>query len=382
MKKIVFLVMGLSLMLLATGCGKKGAAGDLDNTSTNNSATTEKSDLPEYTASKYVTLGNYKGVEINMTVAAVTDKQVDEAIQNELANTPAYEEVKNKTVVENGDIVNIDYEGLKDNVAFEGGTAKGQHLTIGTNQFIEGFESGLIGHKVGEKVKLNLTFPKEYKNNPDLAGKAVVFNVTINKIEKQVTPKLTEEYVKTNTEFDSVAAYKKSVRDQLESQNKSSSESEKQNKLLNKIIDASKITGVPDSLLKYYEDSMRSQVEQGASQYNMDLESYLAQFGMKLEDFNKNLKTNAELSAKQELILKAIAEKEKLEVTDQELKDKAAELMKAYNYTKESDLYAQIPKEALKSNMLLQKAYDIILKSSVVKEVTPTIAPTPTTAAK
>ncbi len=382
MKKKVLLIMGLSLLLLAGGCSKNGAAGDLKpDTDTDKSSTSNLPERPDYNASKYVTLGKYKGVEVTITERKVTDKQVQDAIDQKLASTPSYEEIKDKKVVENGDIANIDFEGLKDGVAFDGGSAKGTHLSIGSGQFIPGFESGLVGHKVGEKVKLDITFPKDYQST-ELAGKAVVFNVTINKIEKEVTATLTEEYVKANTDYKTVDEFKEGTRKELEASNDQSKQSEMEANLIDTIMKDTKFSEVPKDLQAYYEKYLNYQVDQAAAQMQVDKAAYLQQVGMSQEDFDKYVKTYSETQAKQEMTLKAIAEAEKFEVTDKEFKDKVADLMKNYGYKTEDELFKVVPKEELKSNMLIEKAYNLIMDQCKLKTVAPSPSPEPTKAAE
>ncbi len=381
MKKKVLLVMGLSLLLLAGGCGKAGAAGDLkNNSSTDKSSTKVLPEKKDYVASKYVKLGKYKDVEVTITKQTVTDKQVEDTMKQQLANIPAYEEVKGKTVVAKGDTVNIDYVGLKDGKAFQGGTDKGAHLTIGSGQFIEGFESGLIGHKVGEKVTLNITFPKNYSST-ELAGQAVVFNVTINKIEKQITPSLSDDFIKNNTEYKSVADFKEAIRKQLEADNDNAKQSEMETNLINKIVADSKFSSIPKDLQQYYKDYLNYQAEQSAKQYGMDLKSYISQMGMDTKAFDKYVDDYSATQAKQEIALKAIAETENMKVSDQEVKDKVAELMKSYG-KKEKEIYEMMSKKEIKNSLLLQKAYGFIMDSCELKTVSPTPAPTATPKAK
>lgn len=370
--------MGLSLLLLAGGCAKGGAAGDLSNNGTKNtdSGLPKK---PNYTASKYVTLGDYKGIEVSITKRIVTDTQVDDAINQEVASVPSYEDIKDKTVVEDGDVVNIDYEGIKDGVAFQGGTAKGAYLEIGSNQFIDGFESGLIGKKVGEKVKLDVTFPKEY-SNAELAGKPVVFNVTINKIVKEIPSVLSDEFVTNNTTFKTVDEYKKAVRAQLETNNDSSKQTELEAALVEKVMSNAKYSEIPKKLTEYYKAYMNYQVEQTAKQYNMDAKTYLSQMGITEDKFNEDMKEYAETQAKQELTLKAIAEAEKVEVTDKEFDDTVKRLTESYNNTEE-ELFAMVTKEELRSNLVLQKVFTFLKENSKITEVEPTPSPTPTTPA-
>ena len=215
-KKLCILVLALCMTASVTGCTSK------KDTTSNTGAETEESKnaSKEETAQndsqeeseevtedtrivsvaadqmdQYIKLGKYKGLELQEDVQDVTDADVDTQIEMNLAQNPVEVEDENAEV-KDGDVVNIDYEGKKDGVAFDGGSAEGFDLTIGSGSFIDGFEDGLIGAKKGETRNLNLTFPENYQEE-DLAGQDVVFTVKINAIK--TTPELTEEWVKENT---------------------------------------------------------------------------------------------------------------------------------------------------------------------------------------
>lgn len=155
--------------------------------------------------SKYVTLGDYKGIEYTKTVAEVTEDDIQSKLDSFVDGLAETNEVTDRAV-EDGDIVNIDYVGTMDGEEFEGGSDTGYDLTIGSNSFIDGFETGLIGHNVGEEVSLDLQFPDPYPNNTDYSGKDVNFKVTINKISVKTTPELTDQLVKDNI-FNRVICY-------------------------------------------------------------------------------------------------------------------------------------------------------------------------------
>ena len=195
MKKKLLTAVLLTMTMLLAGCSGKDAGEEATGSS--------ESINPE----DYVKIGTLEGIEVTAEVEGeITEADVDAQIESELnyyvqyANMYDYEAVPDKTVVEDGDMVNIDYEGIKDGEAFAGGTAKGAYLEIGSGSFIDGFESGLVGHSVGEAVDLNLTFPENYSST-DLAGQAVVFHVTINSIHdasKQIVPEFNDEFIKDN----------------------------------------------------------------------------------------------------------------------------------------------------------------------------------------
>ncbi len=177
-RKLMLLLCAVCVAALAGGCGtgKENNASGKENTE-DVSGSEGKKETIQYNSDDYVELGEYKGLEVSLGSYEVTQDDVKREIEAALLSYPVYEDT-DKDTVEDGDFVNIDYEGVKDGVAFNGGTAQDSVLEIGSNSFIDGFEDGLIGVKVGEKVDLNLTFPENYQNQ-ELAGQAVVFHVTI-----------------------------------------------------------------------------------------------------------------------------------------------------------------------------------------------------------
>lgn len=392
MKKKVLVIMGLCIMLMAGGCTKKGAAGDLennapteDNKSTEDDKSTEAlpSKAPEreaYNVDDYIKLGKYKAVEVSVEKLVVTDADVESAIQTDLENNATSEEIKDRKVVQDGDIVNIDFEGLKDGVAFEGGTAADQDLTIGSNSFIEGFEAGLIGKNVGDKVKLDLTFPKEYPNNPDLAGQPVVFNVTINAIKKTVIPELSEDYVKNNTDYESIEAYKKAKLESLEKDNEEKTKSNITQSVITALIDDSKISSYPQTLIDYYSYSYTSYVTQMLSMYGMSIDDYIKSNGSTKEEFDANVKAVAEDFSSLELVQRAIAKVEGMSVTDEEYTKSLDKYMQNYNVTTEEELLKLIKKDQIKDELLLNKALDYAVDNAVVTktDAVPTAVATPT----
>ena len=223
MKKRVYLMTAISAVAIAlTACG--GNAGNNKSASVSSasgSATTSKTTsatgaaLVFNTADYIEKLADYKGLEYNKMDTDVTDAEIDERVKEFLKNFP--EKITDRAV-KKGDTVNIDYIGKKDGVAFDGGTANGTDLTIGSGLFIPGFEDGLIDKKPGETVELNLKFPDDYKNSEELKGAKVVFTVKINYIAGDIPKELTDKLVKANTEFKTTAEYKSDIKTKKEFQ--------------------------------------------------------------------------------------------------------------------------------------------------------------------
>lgn len=271
-------------------------------------------------------LADYKGLELTAPEPAViTD---DDA----LAYLDAYvlpgftEEVD---VIEEGDIANIDYEGKKDGVAFDGGTAQGYDLEIGSGSFIDGFESGLIGKKKGETVDLNLKFPENY-GNTDLAGQSVVFTVTVNSISRQ--RELTDELA---PQIDESCKTKKDViesaKKKLQSEENLVARQELYYNAVTKVIEGSEIEPSEDAI-RYATNTYVKNYAASAELYGLDLGTLLSYYGSSYEEFADSYKENAVESTKQRLVLQEIAKLENLEVTDESVNAFA----ESYGYTAES----------------------------------------------
>ncbi len=344
MKKLKFKLLPLALVsvMLLSGC-----SGSSD------SATIKNID-------QYITLGQYKGLEYTPSAADVTDEDVDKEIQNILSSSKTTSEVKGRSIKE-GDIANIDYEGLLDGVAFEGGTAKAYDLKIGSNSFIPGFESQLIGVNAGEKVNLDITFPADYQS-ADLAGKDVVFAVTVNAIKEEVVPELTTDFVTKNSKFQTVEEYKNDVKTNLQTQAASGDKMI----LLDMIVSKSTIIKYPQDQLNKYIETMNKDLEQNATQYQMKPEEFLSTYlQMTMEDFNAETKTRAEKTVAQELVMLGISKSENITVSDSEYKASLEKYAKNFGFKSSKDMIAQYGEDTMKNQTLFDKILDFVIENAV-----------------
>lgn len=262
-------------------------------------------------------LGKYVGVEIPNIDTSVSDQDVEAQINTELTQDPDVVEVTDRAVQE-GDTVNIDYTGTKDGVAFDGGSATGYNLVIGSNSFIEGFEAGLIGHSIGEDVKLDLTFPKDY-NNADLAGAAVVFDVKINSISVSSPATLTDEWVNkhTNGEQKTVDEFKAAVKANLEEQRSKSAKSQDQYNAIAAVIADSKFE-MKDEAIDFEYNNIYKPIDNMITQYGMDLDQYASAYGMSADELKTQIRNQAESYVKQVIVTREIYKKEKMSLTDED----------------------------------------------------------------
>jgi len=327
MKKRIYLMTAISAVAIAlTACGgnagnNKSAGGSTATGSAVSSDTTGAATGAsiEFNPADYIEkLADYKGLEYTKQDVSVTDAEVDEKVKSFLE---AYPEKITDRAVKKGDNVNIDFEGKKDGVDFDGGTAKGFNLKIGSNSFIPGFEDGLIGKKPGETVDLNLKFPDDYKNSEELKGAKVVFTVKINYIVGETPTELTDELVKENTEFKTAAEYKADIRKKLETIKSAEEKENVQKELLEKVVTASSIKSVPEVAEDKYYGQIMDYWKNVAAKYGMELKD-LVQNQLKLteEKFEEEVKKQAELSARILVVVRAIAEAEKINVSDEEYK--------------------------------------------------------------
>ena len=300
--------------------------------------------------SKYVELGDYKNIPVD-TNSDTFKEFYDEVISSDIYSNDLYVR-KTEGEVADGDTANIDYEGKKDGVAFDGGTAKGYDLKIGSGSFIEGFESGLIGKKIGDTVDLNLTFPEDYQST-DLAGKAVVFTVKINYVKTDEERK-PEDYYK-ELDFDTLDAYEADV-----------TERAVKNYLLDTIKTNSEIKDYPEKDTETIYTTYKKMVDKNIqSQYGIDLATYLSYNNQTEDDFKASI-TDEQIKPvmDEQMVLYAVLDKEKLGVTDKEIQAQLDETVKGYSGVSENEIkefYGDFYFEYLAVN---EKALDYLYKNA------------------
>lgn len=310
LKKIAVLSLAALLALAGTGCGVKKGEGDTETT-----ASAQEGERKQPDSYGTATLGEYKGIELPEADTAVTDAEVEEQIKTNLTFSPDVTAVTDRPVKE-GDTVNIDYKGTKDGVAFDGGSAEGFDLVIGSHRFIDGFEEGLVGHSIGETVTLNLTFPEDYKSE-ELKGQAVVFEVKINAISVSTPAQLTDEWVvKQGLEgVITVDQYRAYIRENMEVQRKQAAENQDRYNALMTIMDSSTFE-LNQEALDYEFNTSMDNVEKQVSAQGISVAEYAAAYGMTEDQLKDQLKSQAENYAKQMVTVSTIFDKEKMELTD------------------------------------------------------------------
>ncbi len=334
--KVVAMFLVASMALAMAGCGGKETATEATTVaataSTEAAAENTWANAPEaylsgITAADYVDLPqNYKELTVEAApVVEVLDENVEDMIKSQLDSAKTLEEVTGRDTVQDGDVVNIDYVGKKDGEEFDGGSAQGYDLTIGSGSFIDGFESGLIDAKVGDTIDLDLTFPENY-GDTTLAGQAVVFTVTINKIQQYVVPELTNEYVAGLSLTDdfgnkvgTVDEFRTYVRNYLTEQNQNTYRSAVQSGIMTQLESGSTFKqDVPEAMVERYYSSLVESLTYQASQYGTDLETLMQLYGYTADNYQEGIREEAKKEAQQIIILQAIADAEKLNKSEED----------------------------------------------------------------
>lgn len=379
MKKRVLMALMLCFAVTAAGCANNntgttesnsGTAADTaaESAGTEDTAGTEAAPVaerPSYTALDFVTLGQYKGLEVALQPLEVTDEELESEIQNILTQNEKLEEVTEGTVAE-GDTVNIDYEGTVDDTPFDGGTDKGYDLTIGSNSFIEGFESGLIGKEVGTDVDVPVTFPDPYQS-AELAGKDAVFHVTINSIKKM--PELTDELVAEISEQETVDEFRENLRSTLEQQKQDTQQNQKLNDLVSQVIASSTVNDYPQELVDYSVKQRTDYYKAAAEQQGIEFEEFLqTNFQMSEEDYNTEAEATAKQELDMELILVAVAESEGVEITDEQYQAGVEKYAQDMGVESAEALIQQYGESMIRTSLMQDEALKIIEDSAVIIE--------------
>ena len=257
-----------------------------------------------------VEVKDYKGIEVEKVVNPVTDEDINKQLDALREKNVTVETVDDRAA-ENGDDVVIDFEGFKDDVAFEGGKAEDFTLSLGSGQFIPGFEDQIVGHNAGEDFDINVTFPDEYQVK-ELAGAPAVFKIKLKSISKKVMPELDDDMVKDSTEFDTVDEYKADVKKKLEEANEKHADSEVEAKIFDKVIE-NMTAEIPQVMFDNRVNEMISELEQRLAPQGISLDLYMQYTGQTIDTVKKAYAEQAEKQVKLRLALEKIAKLENIE---------------------------------------------------------------------
>lgn len=369
--KFLALALCATIALSFTGCGDKK---DTDSKKNESSTSEDKTDGQEEDIdenidySGYIKLGSYSSIELNKSDI---ESKTESLITSNIKKTDDFKKVKKGTVKE-GDTLNIYYVGKIDGKEFEGGSCKkkdspeGYNLEIGSNRFIDGFEDGLIGKKIGKKYDLNIKFPDNYPNNPDLEGKPVVFTVTIN--YKAEWPELSDKFVEDNFK-DFYKGYKNTAKDYT----KYIRDSVVMDMAWENVYSSSEINDYPEDLLKQVKKQYRTPVEYYLEQQGIELEGYLAMQSMTSEDFDKQVETSAKSDLGKRMVFNTIAYKENIVIEENEFKEVLDTYLKEYSVENQDELdklfdkyYGSKSKSIINNEVLYKKVNEFL--ATKVKE--------------
>lgn len=339
-KKLTTIIAGICAVALLGGCA--GGAGTLSNDN--------------------IKIKKYKGLEIEkMEDLKVTDEDVELSIQSDLETLATKTDVTDRPA-QKGDIAIIDFEGKKDGVAFEGGSGTDYELELGSGTFIDGFEDGVVGHSIGEKFDLNLTFPENY-DSEELAGQAVVFTVTLKSLQEKNVPELTVDILaELGSEAKTIEEYKAKVRSDLETSNKESAESAFLGAVWEELVANCEVKKFPEGKVDEYVSNLKEEYSYYAQMYGMEVEELFKQmYGTSIEEIAKK-------TATQELAIELIAEKEDLALTDKDYDAGVKDLAAQYGYEDIEEFETAYGKEGIRQALLQEKVGDFLVKHCVQVE--------------
>lgn len=380
-KKAVVAMLIMCMAVSAAACGKSS---DTEKTTTETTDTKDSEDSKEDSTdtdtkeaassegkrlvsvkdvSKYVTIGEYKGLELTRTSQSVTDDDVQAEINYNLEDNGT--EVKDGTV-ENGDTVTINFTGTIDGKEFDGGSAEDYELVVGDGEMIDGFEDGIVGMKSGETKELDLTFPDDYYEE-SVAGKAVVFKVTLQKFTRPA--ELTDEWVAENTEYKTVDEYRAAVKTQLEDTAVQTADYELYSDAWNEVQAASEVKDYPKEDVDAAKKSYQELNEKYVKDAGMEMADFLESQGMSEEDYESECQQYAESKVEQNLIVQGIMDAEGLSIDDEETQKLKDDLIEEYGFASIDEMIETYGEQEVNESLALLRVERFIVDNANVTEV-------------
>lgn len=307
-----------------------------------------------------VTLGQYKGVEVEKADASVSAEDVEAELKKVQEQNARLLTVEDRGV-EDGDQTVIDFEGFVDGKGFEGGKAEDYPLTIGSHSFIDTFEEQLIGKKIGEECEVNVTFPTEY-HAADLAGKPATFKVTVKEIKVKELPELNDEFASEVSEFDTLDEYKKDVEKKLAEKKEIEANSKNEGAVVAKVVENASME-IPDKMIDAQAENMVQDMARRMQSQGLSLDMYLKYTGMTVEQMKEQARPDAEKRIRTRLVLEAVAQAENIQISDEKVDEEVAKMAEAYkmevdklkSYMSESDI------KQMKEDLAVQQAVDLLV---------------------
>ena len=313
-----------------------------------------------------VTLGDYKGVEVEKVAVEVTDEDMEAELKRIQQQNSRTIDVTDRAA-ELDDEVTIDFEGFIDGEAFAGGKGSDYPLKLGSHSFIDTFEDQLVGKNIGDEVEVNVTFPEDYQAE-ELAGKPAVFKVNVKAIRATELPELNDEFASEASEFDTMDEYKEDIKKNLQTKKEAEAKREKESKVVDKIIEAATME-IPDAMIEMTQDQMVDEFAQRLSYQGLQLEQYLQFTGMDMAAFKEQCKPEALKRIQSRLVLEAIADKEAIEVTEEDINKELENMASMYQMELEKlkEIVGEHESDSIKKDIAVQKAVDLVVEAA--KEV-------------
>lgn len=319
--------------------------------------------IVDVTVKPEVTLGQYKGLEVEKEKIEVTEEEIESELKSIQQKNARLVEITDRAA-EDGDVAKISYLGTVDGVAFEGGQSDNHDLTLGSHAFIEGFEEQIVGHNVGDKFDVNVTFPDAY-HAPELSGKDAVFAVELKGLSKRELPELNDEFAEDVSEFSTLDEYKTSIQDKLTKEKEERAKQIQSDKLLDAAI-ANCTMDVPQVMYDNKINQMMREFEENVSRQGLTLDIYCKYMGTTKEDLKENFRETSEKSVRARLMLEKVAKEEGLAISEEDLKQEIGRFGESYGIDAEKmiEMFQEGDKKALEEDMLVRAALKLIEDSA------------------
>ena len=308
-----------------------------------------------------VTLGEYMNLGIEKKTAEISDEEVEQELQKTREQNARTITVEDRPA-EIGDIAVIDYEGFCDGVAFDGGKGENHELELGSHSFIDTFEDQVAGKNIGDEFDVNVTFPEEY-HSADLAGKPAVFKVKLNSIKKKELPELDDEFAEEVSDFDTLDEYRADVKKNLAEKKQGELNNEYRDEVLKKAVENAEMD-IPQAMIDDQARQLVNEQAQRMQQMGISLEDYMKYTGQSMTDLQNQMKDQAETRIKNSLVLAAIAKKENIEISEEEVKTEIENMAKMYQMDTEKmeEYLSDTDRDNIRKDLAIQKAVELISK--------------------
>lgn len=312
-----------------------------------------------------VTLGAYKGVEVDKIEVAVTDEEVEADLKQQQENNSRVVTVERP--VADGDIAVIDYEGFADGAAFEGGKGEDYSLTIGSHSFIDTFEEQLIGKNAGEECEVNVTFPEEY-HAKELAGKPAVFKVTVKEVKEKQLPELNDEFAGEVSEFETLDAYKEDIRKKLTEKKEAEAKNEKEDAVISAVIENAQME-IPEAMVETQQRQIIDEFAQRLQMQGLSMEQYFQFTGLSYQHMMEQVKPQAERKIKSRLVLEAVVAAENIAASEEDYEEEIKRMAEGYRMEadKIKELMGEQGKKQIMEDLAVRKAAEFVVSQAKEK---------------